>query len=630
MRWIVLALSLGTAIVSIIIGVIGVLWMLYTPDAASQAAGIAGNDFSWLTAIVLFISVVLSLPGGIMGFHRRRAGGFFLILAAGACFLARGARIFGAFYLAAGLLAFLLKNPSYNYRDYEDDESEDDDRDDDYEDEDPEDRGVEGDEDFLERNAGRGRSSSPGSNGMRRRERVFASRMFKEDKTERMIDEEDEIYTAIPVRRRASKVCPACGASVGVGHRFCFVCGKALHTRAEDADAETARREDFSPEETDGPTSEEHEGTNFREVPIRSFSSSQKAESWRAESEPGEAEERYGEEESHGEGETTPENLETPFTEDSEISSPHRVFVKPTKEEGAIPRRPLHIAPDNSYKEFSHYTRRRKRKNRSLFRRILGPVVLLLAVGGAAWFLMGGFQRGPSPLPPTLPPTPSTPADQQKPAVPDEPIVPVKRDPLTELQILAPSRGVVTGSNVNVRADHSTGGSVVARLSADVRLDLLNRWEGTTGTLTGPWYQVRTGGKEGWIYGQYFQPLDARPASLPEGYTDVLLKTFGANKEDAVKHLGRPSRETASAFTWSGLTMNFRGESDIARLQVTSAQHVLQNGLAIGITDEALYKNMGYPSEWKGGQLRYLESEGRGVGIRMRSGRVQSITVGNI
>jgi hypothetical protein len=86
--------------------------------------------------------------------------------------------------------------------------------------------------------------------------------------------------------------------------------------------------------------------------------------------------------------------------------------------------------------------------------------------------------------------------------------------------------------------------------------------------------------------------------------------------------------------TWTGLTIELRGDNNVVRMQVTGAQHVLQNGITVGMTDEVLYKNIGYPSDYRSGQLRYVESAAggseQGKRVRLQNGKVQCITVGNI
>jgi hypothetical protein len=252
---------------------------------------------------------------------------------------------------------------------------------------------------------------------------------------------------------------------------------------------------------------------------------------------------------------------------------------------------------------------------------------LVAAVGGAAWFLLG-LQTVPEEVL-TPPPTPTV-SENPSPniAVPDED--PTNPDTiLAMLRVEMPSRGIVTGANVNVRPDHSTAGAVVTRLNQGDRAEVTGQWRGVSGSLSGAWYQIRLANRQGWIYGQYFQPLDSRPTTLPPGYTAVLLKAFGSGRADLISRLGQPTRQAAGSLTWQGLTASLRDE-EVTRFQVSNARHVFQNGIAVGITDEMLYQSVGYPSEYRSGQLLYLEAPNQGVSVQMRNGKVQSITVGSI
>ena len=593
MRWIVLALSLGAAIMSMIHGVIA---MLLSSGEAAQSAGASGSAFTWLTGILLIVSAVFALIGGILAFNRRRVGGIFLVIAALICLFAhRETRIYGGIYLMGGVLSFFCRRTAAyeDYDDYEEDE--------DYEEEDE------------DENDGEREDFHPFSYG-RRRERAAKIKVNKEeyDAGGPVVSRFDE-----PVRVRSSKVCPACGASVGIDHKFCHTCGGPLHTSRQIEEADVEPSSDSSPSPV-FLSVEEKEPLREEPMAYREFQTV-----FPTDSRPETDEEDMplldeDEDEADEPG---------PLDEPVEYTSPHKVFVKPTKDEQPVPKRPLIINPDNSYQEFSNYTRRRKRRNYSLLRRILGPLILLLAVGGTAWFLLG-LRKVPEPDLPVPLPDP-TPVVQDQPAVAHTE-EPENRDVLSMLRVDSPARGVVIGTNVNVRPDHSTAGASIARLNSDARVDILERWEGTSGNLSGPWYRIRFSGREGWVYGQYCQPLDARDATLPAGYTAALLRTFGADKTAITGQLGQPTRQTATTLTWSGLTANLKADGEITRLQATSAKHVLANGVAVGITEEVLYKNVGYPSDYKSGQLRYLEGNGQGMSVRMQNGRVQSISVGNI
>ncbi|MDR2175001.1 MAG: SH3 domain-containing protein [Synergistaceae bacterium] len=644
MRLIVLALSLGTGIMSLIHGAIEIG---LSPEGTLQAAGAAG--FTWLTYSLLGAAAFFALIGGILAFNRRRSGGIFLLAAAALCFFAhRDFRIHGGLYLAGGVLAFFCRRDSrYGDGGNEDfDEDEDDDEigeEDDYPDED----GAGDEDEFGEegaksaptrKNAKHDRSIPAGG---RIRERAFR---IGENKESYRAGKDSLSKLNEPVRLRSSKVCPVCGASVGIEHKFCYSCGTPLHTARPAEPA--ARSADIPPSSGFSGGGENAADTPRRPEPFSKFEESKSEESRSGESKSEESktdEERFteererartkenlfGEGEFDGEGEEdfVPQGAPEPI----EIPSPNKVFVKPVSSEDAVPKRPISIdsiSPDNAYHMFGNYTRRRKYRRRSLPRRILGAAVLLAAVGGTAWFLLD-LRTVPEDGLPGLPPEKPQIAYSEDIAVPDrEPASP--EEILAALRIDAPSRGIVTGANVNVRPNHSTRGAIVTKLNQGDRADVLGQWQGVSGSLSGAWYRIRLSDREGWIYGQYFQPLDARPATLPPGYTALLLKAFGSGREELTGRLGQPARETPTALTWPGLAAALRNGGEVTRLQVTSAKHVFQNGIAVGITDEMLYKSVGYPSEYRSGQLLYLEGPNQGVSVQMRNGKVQNITVGNI
>lgn len=593
MRWIVLALSLGVAIMSMIHGVIAML--LSSGGTAQSITGTpSGSGFTWLTGILLITSAVLALIGGILAFNRRRIAGLFLVVAALICLFAhRDTLIYGGLYLVGGVLSFFLRGDS-GYEDYDDEENEEEDDDEDASLGDEANR-RDAPEDFRQF-----------SYGNRRKER--ASKIYKEDREEYDFGKEGAFMSNEQVRIRSSKVCPACGASVGVDHKFCFICGGPLHTsNSVAADSSVPLIDDLlvpsavfvaKPEEaasfddletiypTDGDESEDEENEEYE-------------------------------------------------AERVEIPAPHKVFVKPVKDDQPIPKRSLIINPDSAYQEFSNYTRRRKRNSHSLLRRILGPLLLLLAVGGVAWFLLG-LRKLPEekllvPVPERSMPSGEVSSSEPGIAVPNGGGMPVNTDDvLSALRIESPTRVAILGTNVNIRSDHSTAGTVVTRLNSDVRGELLDRWEGVAGNLTGPWYRISAGGKEGWIYAQYVQPLDSRETSLPPGYTASLLKSFGSGKSEMAGQLGQPTKRTATSSTWAGLTATFKNDDGLTKLQISSPKHVLSNGVAVGITDEDLYRKVGYPSDYGSSQLRYLEGSNHGMAIKMKDRKVQTITVGTI
>ncbi|MDR2137897.1 MAG: SH3 domain-containing protein [Synergistaceae bacterium] len=637
MRWIVLALALGAAIMSLIHGVFEIL------SPSGSMAGLPleapGGAFTGLTVFLLGVSAVFALIGGVVAFNRRRVGGIFLIVGALICFFAHpNVRHYGVIYFLGGITSFFLRR-NFEDEDYDEDEIDDDEYeedDDEYENDD-----EEGDPEDDRENYARSR---PTREKKRKSSRSFSFGMKSraatiKNKRKHVQDSENLAKLNESLKSRSSKVCPVCGASVDIAHKFCFNCGTPLHARS--LEPESAPSYDRPPSPMIMSVEEENQQENapvFKDFqPIFPSEAPPRAAA-RQESDWDDRQEEEAEEEEQEEeivGEIIEEEKEMDVEKDvgarrhqehkTSFSSSNRVFVKPTEDDQPIVKRPLIINPDRSYREFSNYTRRRKRRRRSLGRRIAGFAILALAVGGSAWFLLG-MQRGPNPEaeapPPILNPIP-TPAPQPYPNEPEGPSLPA-------VQIASPTRGVVMGTNVNVRPNHSVSGAVVTKLNSDTRVEVLGSWEGTSGSLDKNWYHIRAGGREGWIYGQYLQPLDGRESTLPEGYTASLLKSFGASKEDLTRELGQPTRQTPTTSTWTGLTANFRGDTEITRIQLTNARHVLLNGAAVGMTDEALYKNVGYPSDYKSGQLRYIERGNQGMSVRMLNGKIQGITVGNI
>ena len=600
MRWVVLTLSLGAAIVSTLHGIFEIL-----------VSSTADGAFTWVAAALLIGSALFALAGGVVALHWRRAGGIFLAISALMCFFAhRDAVIYAGFYLAGAALCVFIHAPE----DYEEDEKTDED--------DPEmDDGEEDDGYLQERKDGRFPSTA------KKKERAAGIRGEREERDLGSIRR--GVRFSQPVRVRSSKVCPACGASVGIEHKFCFTCGCPLHTPSLDAsEAVIAEESERGPQLFTSPArdrdNEMPRQDGFgrpREFRSRDFQK-----------------ERFLGQTDEDEDEEDDELSPSPVSEEMGVRAPaasenkkgpHRVYI-PSAEDDQQPvhGRPLIVDPDNSYQEFSAYARRRKRKRRSALRRLMGPLVLLLAVVVAGWFLLGLRKLPPEALPmqpPVKDPVPPAVASSDLPIA--EPM-PVRRA-LDSLRIDIPSRGVVVGTNVNVRPDHSTVGAIVMRVNSSTKVELLEQWDGVSGSLTGPWYRIRANGKEGWVYGQYFQPLDARDTTLPFGYTAELLASFGTDRATMTGQLGQPGSQTATTLSWSGLTANLR-DGDLTRLQLTSAKYVLKNGVAVGITDDQLFKAVGYPSEYRSGQLRYIESGSVGMSVSLKNRRVENVTVGNI
>lgn len=589
MRWIILALSLGTFILSMIHSV----YMLFGLFPASSSA-----MPPWLVGSLTIASAVFAMIGGIVAFNRNRMGSVYLMLAALLCIVSPSEFwIYGSLYLIATALCFFLPRRS----DFMDDE-------DDYE----EDESDEPEEELTDLRE------------LRRRRREQPVRVASESQEKERTVPLPTMPEELPkVRRRTSKTCPTCGANVAIDHRYCPTCGSSLHIPADSGPEGPTVPESPKPAAIPRPEERKHEvvepvpGRDIPEAPLSSSVSGPSVP-------PSDTAE-------DGVPPRPEENLfSPPETEEFQVTAPHKVFVKPLKENTAVPTRPLNIDPDASYQEFSQYARRRKRRTRSLGRRVAGVLILLGVIGGTTWFLLGLRKLPENQLP-------VSPVEEPvvEPRIPDP--SPVKSDDIAqpvrqsnELPSLTirdkPERGRVTGSNVNLREDHSTASKSVVRLQTNAQAEILDTWEGTSGTLSGTWYRVRTGdNREGWIYGQYFLPMGE---ALPKGYTDVLLRSFGANRAELSAALGQPARSKASTLSWQGLTATLSGDA-VSRLQLTASGRELKNGVKVGMTQAELLRTMGYPYQLASGQWRYAEPDGRGMSVQFgKDGVVRSVTVG--
>ena len=156
---------------------------------------------------------------------------------------------------------------------------------------------------------------------------------------------------------------------------------------------------------------------------------------------------------------------------------------------------------------------------------------------------------------------------------------------------------------------------------------MLGTFNVPSGQYSGIWYNIRTGEREGWVYGKYVQPLGS---GIPSGYSNALMKSFGSSRTQLIDSLGKPTRSTSSSAEWPGLTATLRGE-DITRIRVTNANRELQNGLKVGMSSTALQQIMGYPSSVNGKTMNYNEGGKTGISVQLdRNNAISSITVSEV
>ncbi|MBQ7544864.1 MAG: SH3 domain-containing protein [Synergistaceae bacterium] len=595
MIWIILALTLGASITSIIHGV----FMLFGSLSITGAA-IPGIP-STMLAILPIISAIFALIGGIIAFNRSKWGALFLFIAMGLCIPARDTWLYGGLYFFAGLFCFFLSGKkSDEYQDVYDDYGD----------------GQEDEE---------------------------APYPYYSDGADFYYEPEEEPSPSIPLdvtaqpeggdvlpvvnpdpprmrRSRISKSCPECGAIVSRDAFYCPTCGAKLFVISDDPEAAAGTGPVLAHE----PLEQEED---LQSVNEQLFTPE--------------------------EGDNPPGETTAGYDEGGTAGSPevpnYRVAVNQMRQEAeramaSTRQRSSTRAKDaaSSYTEFSRYTNKGKKRRKSFGRKMLSMLLLVGAVGGALYFLLGLRKLPPGDLPPMnrpdpipasdtrsvqpTPSTPSTPANDTPIAEPGEVSVGDNSLPnFTPEQ--TPRNGAIIGSNVNVRADHTTSSARVTRLSVGTRVEVIGMFNVPSGQYSGTWYNIRTGGREGWVYGRYLQPLGS---GIPAGYSNGLLRTFGSTRTQMIEALGQPTRSTSSSVEWKGLTATVKGE-DITRLRLTGKDRELQNGLKPGASQDTLRDIMGYPSSVNNRTLNYNENGKTGLSIQLdRNNAISTITVNEV
>ena len=600
MSWIILALTLGASITSIIHGV----FMLFGSLTISTAA-IPGIP-STMLAVLPIISAVFALIGGIIAFNQSKWGALFLIAATALCAPARDTWLYGGLYFFAALLCFFLRPRQQGDYDYE---------------------GSDYDEELEEGNR-YGRSNDDDGPDFYYAQDLLPERPklngIQSDSGTLDDDISPQVNNEPPkIRRRMTKVCPECMAVVSRESHYCPSCGAKLFVAPSDD------IDDTPPEEPkDEPEMSLDDQLLMPTVKI-------------------ETEQQLQE---HEQPERFPESFNDNDENDGDDDMSSAAAI-PANYRVQVSRRNIQAGRGansdlddaaSSYQEFSKYTRRSKKRKRSAGRKILSIMLLIAAVGGSLYFLLGLRKLPPGDLPPMVRPEVVQVSERQRqndnansrplPSI-EETIAQPVEVPVAENQLpnftpeRTPSSGTITGNGVNVRADHTTSANRITRLNGGTKVDIIGSYNVPSGQFAGIWYNIRTGGRDGWVYGRYVQPLGS---GLPAGYSNALLKSFGSTKSQLVEALGNPTRNTSSSAEWPGLTATLRGE-DITRLRLTSSNRELQNGLKTGMSQTALLQVMGYPSSVTNRTWNYNEGNKTGVSVQLGTNNsVSNITVSEI
>ncbi len=608
MSWVVLALTLGAAITSMIQGV----FMLFGSLSANNGALFEMS--STVLASLPVISAIFALIGGVIAFNKSKWSAIFLLIAGGLCVPSKDTWLYGGIYFFTMLLCFFLKPDRHSEYDdifYEDEDGH---AEGEFNSQSPqyylgnesENYAEEEDEvDYLQ-----GGYPEPLSNEPKVNEITFPEPKLNNDDVNvnpPVLSPVMNVNSEPPkLRRRMSKSCPTCGATVAREAKFCSTCGTALSIPVE---------EDLSAE---------NEAAFGNNINVNANANSNLSD---------------------GDDEMGSEQAANP-----------KVFVKPKRASSDFntnygTRQKINSNIDaaaSSYQEFSKYTRRAKKRKRSAGRKILSMLLLVGVVGGALYFLLGLRKLPPGDLPPIAQTkvidnlnankennisVTAAPSGQTTTAAPvqDNNIATPVAVAENVLPNFTPERepksGMIIGSNVNVREDHTTSSNRVTRLNVNSRVEIIGNYNVTSGQYQGIWYNVITGGKEGWIYGRYVQPLGE---GLPSGYSNALLKTFGNDKSQLAEALGQPKRSSATSLEWDGLTASFKND-ELIRIRVTSSRRGLQNGLKVGMSQTALLQIMGYPSGVSNKILQYNEGGKMGVSVQLdKNNAISVITINSI
>ena len=623
MSWIILALTLGASITSIIHGV----FMLF--GSLTISGGSLFGIPSTMLASLPIISAAFALIGGIIAFNKSKWGALFLFIAGGLCVPSRDTWIYGGIYFLAGILCFLLrpdKHDEYQNILYDDDEFQDD------------------EQVFDENNYPQNEDVNVNVKTVPNENIYYSQPDLQQPQLQQIqqpVQSFDTNNEPPKLRRRVSKICPECGAMVAREDRFCNNCGAKLFVIAD-------KLEDIQKEEDQTQQVNEQLLT-----PSKDLQTSEAPTDFKVEIENVKVREINNNPIERDDYLNPGLKFDTNDGDDMSAQAVQNYrMVKPVRNTRNFQnsRRDDDMFNDaaESYQQFSKYTRRAKKRKRSAGRKILSMLLLVGAVGGALYFLLGLRKLPPGDLPPiarndvriieqenshgensssryTAPVQTSEPVAQpQK----EEVAVVVSENLLPNFNPdRTPKSGMVVGSNVNLRADHTTSSNRVARLNVNTRLNVLGTFNVTSGQHQGLWYNVETNGKEGWIYGRYVQPLGS---GLPSGYSTALLKSFGKNKTEIVDALGNPTRNSSTSLEWPGITATLKGD-EITRIRLTASNRELQNGLKVGMSQTALYQLMGFPSGVSNRIMQYNENGKTGLSVQLdKNNAISTITVNEI
>lgn len=613
MRWLILIFSLLTTLAALYRGIMPLVFYMTN-------TGTTGMTGLWPVILLLSSSSLFGFMGGVLCFNQRKLGATFLLLASILAYFGYPASgLMALSFATIAVMSFAIlhfidraergfNEPRYGRSRLEDeyDEDEDDEEITEYdEDEDEEDE----EEVSLKRTS--------------IKYKIPPRRSYSN-----VVSREVSSMSVKPgTKSKYSKVCMNCGIEVPRDYMFCFACGTKLSdgfNQQYDIDEYRDDADDIDEyQDNHNKQVEEHEE---HKEDTRDYRSPQRVDNPAVEVVPvirkvsaPDIPRNY---ESDDAPEDIPEEEDVPFRSANSRSKKRSLGV------------------DSSYQSFGRYAQSRKRRKVSILQRVLLGVLGFGIASALGWFMYMGIVKVPPPEPVEVPQprvTPNTPATE-----------PVKEElAMPEVTTLIPSftpeapKQVITTGSVNLRSAHTTSSRILSRLPVNATYELLGQWQAANPAalpaadkqLTDKWYQVKAGKNTGWIYSQYAQTIDGRATSLPSGYTDSLLNSFGLNRSEIESKLGKPARVQTRgdviSLEYPGVRISLR-DNKVQSLQVTGKEVTLANGLAVGMTFDETASVLGAPNKNRDGVQLHLETPTRGVVIRRdNDGKIRNINVGS-
>ena len=210
MRWLILALSLGTTLAALQHGIMLFITILGTARTASSI------PFWW--AAILCVGSLFGFIGGVLAFNHKTASLLFLLTASVMAFLGHQGKVLGSAFMVISVLTFTylnIRRSKLRAEGYEYEEVDEEDEDDTEENED-----ADTDEDDEEYDDGKEQMAPiPAKYKIPRRRSSYL-----------VPDEADSFTIKPPQRQRETKVCLSCGMDVPISYKYCPSCGAELYT----------------------------------------------------------------------------------------------------------------------------------------------------------------------------------------------------------------------------------------------------------------------------------------------------------------------------------------------------------------------------------------------------------------